>query len=303
MADTTSTDARAIVKIPLDKIKPSPYQARKHFEEPRLKALAKSMQDEGQLEPILVRDKGDYFEIIFGERRWRAAALAGLQALDAQVIKTVSEAEAAAKGLLENMMREELDPIEEAEGFNNLNKLDGAYWTHDRIAEIAGQDRTYVTKSISLLSLPEAIKDNVRQRTLTREHSIELMRINNANSQKGMANKIIKGGWSVKQTRTAIDRKLAKGNGGSGASGKQGAAEKSSTDPLKTFWDKARLVMGDESDKWQWNMDYDAILNWKLEFCPLQPDGADSAVLAKQLGGFLALLGTSLAKAGEGKLK
>jgi len=117
-----------ILCIPLDQIGPSPYQPRKNFDPDKLKAFAVSLEKEGQLQPILVRrisstpspSRGEEvrYEIISGERRWRAAQLLGLKTIEAKVIETVSEAAAAAKGMVENLQREDLDPIEEAEGLN-----------------------------------------------------------------------------------------------------------------------------------------------------------------------------------------
>ena len=190
--------------IPLDQIKPSRHQARKQFSEDSIKALAESMKQEGLLQPVSVRQVGDAYELIGGERRLRAAKLLGWTTIDAKLIQTVSEGEAAAKGLIENLQREDLNSIEEAEGFTELKALD-SYWNQERIAEISGKSPDYVSRSFSLLELPAEVVEKLRQRNLSREHGIELVRINNANSQKGMANKIVKGGWSVKKTREAID--------------------------------------------------------------------------------------------------
>src|SRR5262249_932947 len=148
------------------------------------------------------------YELISGERRLRAAKLLGWPAIDARIIQTASEGEAAAKGLIENLQREGLNPIEEAEGFAELKGLDN-YWNQERMGQVSGKAPDYISRSLSLLDLPQEVVEKLRQRNLSREHGIELLRFNNANSQKGLANKIIKGGWSVKQTRAAIDRKLA----------------------------------------------------------------------------------------------
>jgi len=110
--------------IPIDRIHPSPYQARKDFDAAALQGLADSLREEGLLEPILVRAVQSGFELISGERRWRAAQLLGWQEIEAKIIQTVSEADAAAKGMVENLQRQDLNPIEEAEGFKTLNHLD-----------------------------------------------------------------------------------------------------------------------------------------------------------------------------------
>jgi ParB family transcriptional regulator, chromosome partitioning protein len=195
--------------IQISMTKPSPYQARKAFDEEALKGLAESMKHEGLLEPIIVRKAGDGYEVIAGERRLRAAKLLGWTTIEAKIIEPINEAATAAKGLVENIQKENLNPIEEAEGFDALNKLDPNYWTQEQIGTIAGKRQDYVSRSIALLGLPTDVLESMRQRILTREHGIELLRLNNANSIKSMANKSAKGGWSAKKTRAAIDSKLA----------------------------------------------------------------------------------------------
>src|SRR5579864_6482075 len=116
MAETTATSV--FQSIAIDKIALSRHQARKVFDEEAIKGLAESMKQEGLLQPITVRLAGEAYELISGERRLRGAKLLGWPAIDAKVIQTLSEAEAAAKGLIENLQREDLNPIEEAQGFH-----------------------------------------------------------------------------------------------------------------------------------------------------------------------------------------
>jgi ParB family chromosome partitioning protein len=197
--------------IDISKIKPSPYQARKVFDEAGIQSLAESLRQEGLMEPIVVRQVGQDFEVVSGERRLRAAKSIGWPTIEAKIIQTVSNAEAAAKGLIENLQREDLNPVEEAEGFKALLDLQDEHWTQQQIGAVVGKPQSRISESLRLLELPDTVLENIRQRIISREHGIELMRIDNANSKKGMANKIIKGGWSVKKTREAIDHKLGKG--------------------------------------------------------------------------------------------
>jgi ParB family chromosome partitioning protein len=192
------------IRIPLDQIQPSPHQARKVFDQEKLQGLANSMKEEGQLEPVLVRQKGDFYELIFGERRFRAAKLAGLAYLEARVMTPVSEAEAAAKGLLENLQREGLTPIEEAIGFQELNQLDPVYWTQAKIGDLTGKGRTYVTESLLLLTLPQEIQDDVARATLSRSHGELLARVQNQELQIHVAEKIKANGWNVRETEKQI---------------------------------------------------------------------------------------------------
>jgi ParB family chromosome partitioning protein len=185
MSDTPAVDtAKAVFQsIPLDQIQPSRHQARKQFDEESIKALAESMKQEGLLQPITARQIPEGFELIGGERRLRAAKLLGWTAIDAKIIQTVSEGESAAKGLIENLQREDLNPIEEAEGFYELNQLDPIYWTHEEIAEVCGKNRTYVTKLINILKLPQEVQMNVRRRTLTLSIAIELAGLSSPEAQ------------------------------------------------------------------------------------------------------------------------
>src|SRR5882672_5570452 len=142
--------------ILVDQVKPSRHQARKVFDEESIKGLAESMKQETLLQPITVRavtrteDSGlspQSWELVSGERRLRAAKLLGWTAIDAKVIQTVSEGEAAAKGLIENLQREDLNPIDEASGFQELSQLDPIYWTQDQIVKITGKSKTFVSQS------------------------------------------------------------------------------------------------------------------------------------------------------------
>jgi ParB family chromosome partitioning protein len=235
-ASQTLQDATGLYrKIKIDQVIRSPHQARKYFDPVKLTNLAESIRQEGLQVPVIVRlvacsdqnceapkldqqegmpsgSEGSHWhaELVAGERRIRACGMLGLHMIEAKIIQTVSEGSAAAKGLIDNLQRENLDPIEEAEGFRDLLDLHDEHWTQARIADVTGKKQSHVSEAIALLGLPADIVENIRRRIITPEHGVELFRINNANSQKGMANKIIKGGWSVKKTREMVDRKLGK---------------------------------------------------------------------------------------------
>jgi ParB family transcriptional regulator, chromosome partitioning protein len=241
-----------IVKvIPVSQILPSPHQARKAFDAENLKGLAESMKQEGLLNPVVVRKVAAGFELISGERRLRAAKLLGWPALEAKVIGTVSEAEAAAKGLIENIQREDLNTIEEAEGYKELNRLDPKYWTQNKIAQNCGKTQGHVSEFLRFLTLPEIVKGYIRRRILSAGHAAELIRIHKANAQKTLAHKIIKGKWSVMQTRDAIDRKLGKKPVLKLPSRVQPKVE----DPLSDAWLFAKENAKSAFEK-DWNVDY-----------------------------------------------
>ena len=190
------------------------------------------MKQEGLLNPVVVRKVAAGYELISGERRLRAAKLLGWPTLEAKVIGTVSEAEAAAKGLIENIQREDLNTIEEAEGYKALNKLDPKYWTQNKIAQNCGKTQGHVSEFLRFLTLPDVVKGYIRRRILTAGHAVELIRLGSANEQKTLANKIIKGKLSVMLTREAVDRKLGKKPG----TVSEVSAPQKTEDPFGEIW-------------------------------------------------------------------
>jgi ParB family chromosome partitioning protein len=228
MDETTAAPAPTLVQqIPVDQIRPSSHQARKNFDQEALKGLAQSMKEEGLLQAITVRrvpraegqaQSNDselgprasaLYELVSGERRLRAAKLLGWPAIDTKIIQTVSEAEAAAKGLVENLQREDLNPIEEAQGLADLNRLDGTYWTQVKIAEVTGKSQSHVSETIRLLDLPDEIKENIRIRIISPDNAAELVRLPNQDLQRKVAEQIIQKGLNSKETR-ALASKLLK---------------------------------------------------------------------------------------------
>jgi ParB family chromosome partitioning protein len=198
--------------VSIAQIRPSPHQARKIFDEENLWKLAESLRQEGLIQPITIRkllpmagDREDPgYELVSGERRLRAAKLLGWDRIEARVISVISEGEVAAKGLIENLQREDLNPIEEAEGFSQLNTVDPTYWTHERIAQVTGKSRVYITQSLSILRLPEAIKEDVRRRTYSRGHALEIARLPGSSLQLSVS-KMIPDRLTREQTRKLVD--------------------------------------------------------------------------------------------------
>src|SRR5882672_7162512 len=171
-----------------------------------------SLRQEGLIQPITIRkllpmagDREDPgYELVSGERRLRAAKLLGWKTIEARVISVISEGEVAAKGLIENLQREDLNPIEESEGFLQLNNVDPTYWTHERIAQVTGKSRVYITQSLALLRLPEAIKEDVRRRTYSRGHALEIARLPGSSLQLSTS-KMIPDRLTREQTRRLVD--------------------------------------------------------------------------------------------------
>lgn len=218
--------------VRVDRIVASRYQARKDFNEDGLKSLAESIKGVGLKMPVAVRSisatealadrpspnplpegasaaGGDeWWELLDGERRWRAHKLAGIEYIPAIEYEIKYEAEAAGWGVVSNLQRADLNPIEEAVGYDNLNKLDSAYWTHEQIAAKFGKSRVYITQSIGMLALPQFIKDNVMRITLSRSHAIQLMRLP-AELQENAAKIVISRGLNWRNTTKLVDKILA----------------------------------------------------------------------------------------------
>jgi ParB family chromosome partitioning protein len=202
----TSSEAKPVYQeVPIEKIKPSRHQARKDFDD--VQGLADCMREEGLIEPVVLRQVDDGYELISGERRLRAAKLLNWSAIEAKVIRTVSEAEAAAKGLVENLQRQDLNPIEEAEGFQTLNQLDPKFWDQPQIAKVSGRSQEYISLSLKLLGLDPQVQESIRRRILSRSHGLEIMRlphekqVESAEKAKDM---------SQKDTRKLVDGMLGK---------------------------------------------------------------------------------------------
>ena len=204
----TGDDAAGAATLPLREIEPDPEQPRKKFDEEALSGLAASIQENGLLQPIAVRPKriGTGYLIIAGERRWRAARLAGLTEVPV-LIKDVTDEQAAALALIENLQREDLDPIEVAEGCRQLIEKYGL--TQETAAKRLGKSRSAVTNSLRLLGLPEDVRARVSDGTLSAGHAKALLGLSNQDLIRAAAQEITGKGLNVRQTE-ALCKKLAR---------------------------------------------------------------------------------------------
>ncbi len=187
----------AIRKIPVTQIDPNPYQARHFFHPERLQELAESIKVHGVVQPIVVRQHGERYLLIAGERRWRATSIAGLAAIPA-IIRQVAESEVLELTLIENIQSEDLNPIEIAEAFARLSNE--SRLTHDQIAVRTGKDRASVTNFLRLLKLPEIVRQRVGTGELSMGHAKALIALPTGEAQKALAERIVKEGLSVRQT-------------------------------------------------------------------------------------------------------
>lgn len=204
----TGDDAAGAATLPLREIEPDPEQPRKKFDEEALSGLAASIQENGLLQPIAVRPKriGTGYLIIAGERRWRAARLAGLAEVPV-LIKDVTDEQAAALALIENLQREDLDPIEVAEGCRQLIEKYGL--TQETAAKRLGKSRSAVTNSLRLLGLPEDVRARVSDGTLSAGHAKALLGLPSPELIRQAAGEIAERGLNVRQTE-ALCKKLAR---------------------------------------------------------------------------------------------
>ena len=207
LPETTADDAAAST-LPLREIEPDPAQPRKKFDDDALNQLADSITENGLLQPIAVRPKklGTGYIIIAGERRWRAARLAGLDEVPV-IIKDVSDEQAAALALIENLQREDLNPIEVAEGCHQLIEKYGL--TQETAAKKLGKSRSAVTNSLRLLALPEDVRRKVSAGVLSAGHAKVLLGLPTQDLMRQAAAEIEANGLNVRQTE-ALCKKLAK---------------------------------------------------------------------------------------------
>lgn len=198
--DTPDLHSKGVEYMSVESIMPCEYQPRKTFDDESLKDLTESVRQKGVLQPILVRKKGGAYEIIAGERRFRAAIDAGLNTVPV-IKKDLSDAEAFEVALIENMMRENLSPIEEAKGFQKLTQE--YQYTHEKLSQSVGKSRSYITNAIRLLDLPMDVQTLVNDKKISAGHARALIGCDNAEE---LAQKIIEKDLSVRQTEDLISR-------------------------------------------------------------------------------------------------
>lgn len=197
--------ATGLVDLPIDKIQRGEYQPRKHFDEEALQELANSISAQGVIQPIVVRKEGSHYELIAGERRWRASQLAGLQSIPA-VIKKIDTQSAAAIALIENIQREDLNPLEESAALQRL--IDDFSLTHMQVAEAVGRSRVAVSNLLRLLELAEPVKDLVNKSLLSMGHARALLALPE-HDQVEIARLVVNRGFSVRETEALVKKTLS----------------------------------------------------------------------------------------------
>ena len=194
--DVAEKGGNSVIYININDIKPNENQPRKTFTEEKLEELAASITEHGIIQPLVVRINNGIYEIVAGERRWRAARKAELKEVPC-IIREFSDEENMLVAIIENMQREDLNPIEEAEGLNQMIKTYGL--TQEEVSKSVSKSRPYITNALRLLKLPEEIKGFVMEGKLTTGHARALINVENKKLQAELCRRIIEEGLSVRK--------------------------------------------------------------------------------------------------------
>lgn len=199
-----------MVELGTDQIDPMESQPRQAFSREKLQELADSIKANGLIQPIIVRRAGERFQIIAGERRWRAAQMAAIHRVSC-IIKEVPDENVLEMSLIENLQREDLNPIEEAAAYRRL--IDKSEMTQDEIASRIGKDRSSIANALRLLKLPQEIQAMVEQDQLSMGHARALLSIDSSRLQKELAAQIVERGLSVREVEKLVKRVAGDGEG------------------------------------------------------------------------------------------
>ena len=191
-------------ELPVDAISANPDQPRKAFDNDRLRELASSLHQTGVLQPVVVRRFGQGYQLIVGERRWRAAKIAGLSHIPA-IVREATDAQSLELALVENLLREDLNPMEEAEAYQRLLAEFG--WTQEELAQRVGRDRSSISNCLRLLKLPPIIQADLRSGGLAMGHARALLALTSPSEQLKLREEILSHSWSVRATEQDIQRK------------------------------------------------------------------------------------------------
>ena len=202
-ASSPEEEKDGTLMVKLSKVEPNREQPRKNFDEDSLQELAESLKQFGMLQPILVQNRGDYYEIIAGERRWRAAKIAGLKEVPV-IVRELTDQEIVEISLIENIQREDLNPIEEAQAYKRL--LTEFHLKQDEVAERVSKSRTAVTNSMRLLKLCDEVQKMVVDDMISTGHARALISIEDPEEQYLIAQKIFDENLSVRETEKLVKK-------------------------------------------------------------------------------------------------
>lgn len=190
-----------VLKVPAEKLKPCPFQPRQDFTAEKIEELAASIREQGILQPLIVRPRGDFYELIAGERRWRAAQQAGLKELPV-IVREATDEQVLEFALIENLQRADLNPVEEALGYSQL--MQQFKLTQEQVAQKVGRNRATVANSLRLLQLSPDVQAYLRSGLLTTGHAKALAGLTGPDRQKNLADQIIREQLSVRATEDLV---------------------------------------------------------------------------------------------------
>lgn len=199
---------REVSSIPISKIKTKPYQPRKFFSENAIKELARSIREVGLLQPITLRSTASGYELVAGERRLRACKMLGMKEISAIVVPNMRECEAALLAMIENLQREDLHFLEEAEGYQSLMRQHGL--TQEELGRRLSKSQSCIANKVRLLRLPRSIKEKIISYQLTERHARALMRLPDESLQNKIADRAGREGLSVMATENLVEQELAR---------------------------------------------------------------------------------------------
>lgn len=225
----TGEGGDGLVTLKIGEIEPNKEQPRKEFDPDLLNRLAESITKHGVIQPLTVREKNGAYQIVAGERRWRAAKIAGLTEVPVRIME-LSDSETAQIALIENLQREDLNPIEEANGYKQLTEKYGL--KQEEIAAGVGKARSSITNVMRILELPEEVKEMVKQGTLTQGHCKALLGVGDEVKQLELAHKAVKEQLSVRQLESLC-------KGAAAGKGKKRAAERT----IPAFFTEAEISL------------------------------------------------------------
>jgi ParB family transcriptional regulator, chromosome partitioning protein len=201
LLSSTPTEGDTLLEVGVSDIEPNPNQPRKSFDSKALDELAASIRASGLIQPIVVRRQGPGYQLVAGERRWRAAQQAGLDRVPA-IVREVTDAESLELALVENLLREDLNPMEEAEAFERLLSRFGC--TQEELAHRVGKERSSIANALRLLRLPAPIQDDLRGGRLTMGHARALLALGTPGEQLRLRDEILAHDWSVRATEDTV---------------------------------------------------------------------------------------------------
>ncbi len=205
---TETTDGKQIIYLDVDDIKPNPFQARTEFNPQLIEELALSIQEKGVIQPISVNLVGKDYILIAGERRWRATRKAGIDTIPAIVHEVESDQDLMELSLIENIQRENLSPIEEAEGYRAL--IDVCFLTQEQVAQKVGKNRSTITNLLRLLNLSDEIQEYLRRGELQMGHARALLGLENEKDRIELAKRAVKENLSARQIEDTVGSKRKK---------------------------------------------------------------------------------------------